>query len=136
MDELNLDIRHFKLANGESLIGLVSVKNETNYIVERPVLIERTVIGTWTFSPWFPFSETKVFKLKKDHIIQHVPVADDVKQNYVQFALKMSEAQIASPQERSELEQLKEYEQQLYDKYVEDNEDQLSEYTDEEITIH
>lgn len=131
MEELNLDIRHFKLTNGDSLIGLVSVNNDHNYIVERPVLIEKSVIGTWTFSPWFPFSETKVFKLKKDHIIQHVPVADDVKHNYVQFALKMSEAQIASPNDD-------EYDQQLHDSYDEyiDDEDQSSEYTDSDITIH
>jgi len=122
-----LDIRHFKLTNGESVVGLVSVKNETNYIIERPVLIEKSMIGTWSFTPWFPFSETKSFKIEKEHIVQNVPVADTVKYNYVQFALRMSEAHIASPEDNSDLER------QLYDEY-EDTESVPLEDTD--YTIH
>lgn len=123
----DLDVRHFKLMNGESVVGLVSVNNESNYIIERPVLIEKSMIGTWSFTPWFPFSETKSFKIEKDHILQNVPVADSVKYNYVQFALRMSEAHITSPEDNSDLER------QLYDEY-EDTESDLPEDTD--YTIH
>ena len=32
-----LNIRHFKLMNGEEIIGLVAIKNDDNFIIERPV---------------------------------------------------------------------------------------------------
>ena len=34
-----LNIRHFKLLNGEEIIALLAVKNDDNFIIERPVRI-------------------------------------------------------------------------------------------------
>ena len=39
-----LNIRHFKLMNGEEIVGLVANKNEDNYIIERPVKLRHTSI--------------------------------------------------------------------------------------------
>ena len=58
-----LNIRHFKLMNGEEIIGLVAVTNDDNYIVERPVKLHPSVLGGMQFSSWFPFSEAKQFKV-------------------------------------------------------------------------
>ena len=33
----SLNIRHFKLVNGDEIVALVSVKNDNNWILERPV---------------------------------------------------------------------------------------------------
>jgi len=98
MEELN--IRHFKLLNGEEIIGLVAVKNDDNFIIESPVLVHNNVLGGYQFTPWFPFSDSKSFKVLKSDIIQHVSIAHEAKNAYVQFALKMSKTQ--QPQYRSD----------------------------------
>ena len=41
----SLNIRHFKLMNGEEIIGLLAVKNEDNLIIERPVRINPSFLG-------------------------------------------------------------------------------------------
>ena len=116
MQELN--IRHFKLMNGDDIIGLVAVKNDDNYIIERPVSINANLLGGFQFSPWFPFSDSKQFKIMKSNIIQHVPIAEDVKENYVQFALKLDE--VRKPVTKSDQEILEEYEDQIINKYAEE----------------
>ena len=116
MQELN--IRHFKLMNGDDIIGLVAVKNDDSYIIERPVLINANLLGGFQFSPWFPFSESKQFKIMKSNIIQHVPIAEDVKENYVQFALKLDE--VRKPVTKSDQEILEEYEDEIINRYAEE----------------
>ena len=78
-----LNIRHFKLMNGEEIIGLLAIKNDDNYIIERPVRINPSLLGGIQFSAWFPFSEDKQFKVLKSSIIQHVPIAESIKDTYV-----------------------------------------------------
>jgi hypothetical protein len=107
-----LNIRHFKLMNGEEIIGLVAVKNDNNYIIERPVKIHPSLLGGVQFSAWFPFSEDKQFKVLKSNIIQHVPIAESIKDTYVNFALKMDNP-ISVPDTRTDEELLKEYEDSL-----------------------
>jgi hypothetical protein len=104
-----LNIRHFKLMNGEEIIGLLAIKNDNNYIIERPVRIHPSLLGGVQFSAWFPFSESKQFKVLKSSIIQHVPIAESIKDTYVQFALKMDKP-ITPPDTRTDEELLKEYE--------------------------
>lgn len=107
-----LNIRHFKLMNGEEIIGLVAVKNDHNYIIERPVKIHPNLLGGIQFSAWFPFSDDKQFKVLKSNIIQHVPIAESIKDMYVNFALKMDKP-ISAPDTRTDEELLKEYEDSL-----------------------
>ena len=61
----NLNIRHFKLANGEEIIGILSVKNDDSYIIERPVSLVPNMLGQMQFQHWFPLSEAKNFKVYK-----------------------------------------------------------------------
>jgi hypothetical protein len=107
-----LNIRHFKLMNGEEIIGLVAIKNDHNYIIERPVKIHPNLLGGIQFSAWFPFSDDKQFKVLKSNIIQHVPIAESIKDTYVNFALKMDKP-ISAPDTRTDEELLKEYEDSL-----------------------
>lgn len=127
----DLDIRHFKLTNGEELVGLVSVNNPDNWIIERPVIVNTNLMGGYSFTPWFPFSDAKTFKILKSHIVQHVPVAEMVKGTYLQFALKMSEPQQIDPKTDREL--LREYEEEVLDRYEYETSD---EYVDKKKTIH
>ena len=127
-----LNIRHFKLMNGEEIIGLVAVKNEDNYIVERPVRLHPSMLGGIQFSAWFPFSDAKQFKLRMSDIIQHVPVAETIKETYVQFALKMDKP-VESIQAKSDQEILEEYENRLANDLYEDG---LPEELDKKRTLH
>ena len=127
-----LNIRHFKLMNGEEIIGLVAVKNKDNYIVERPVRLNPSMLGGIQFSAWFPFSEAKQFKIRMSDIIQHVPVAETIKETYVQFALKMDKP-VESVQTKSDQEILEEYENRLANDLYEDG---LPEELDKKRTLH
>ena len=127
-----LNIRHFKLMNGEEIIGLVAVKNKDNYIVERPVRLNPSMLGGIQFSAWFPFSDAKQFKIRMSDIIQHVPVAESIKETYVQFALKMDKP-VESIQAKSDQEILEEYENRLANDLYEDG---LPEELDKKRTLH
>ena len=107
-----LNIRHFKLMNGEEIIGLVAIKNDDNFIIERPVKLNPSVLGGIQFVAWFPFSEAKQFKVFKNNIIQHVPIAETIKDTYVNFALK-TDYPIQTVQTKTDQELLQEYESRL-----------------------
>ncbi len=115
-----LDIRHFKLINGDDIIGLVADRNDDNIIVERPLVVSATLLGGFQFQPWFPFSDNKNFKIMKSNIIEHVGVADDVKETYVQFALKIKEKITAPTKFKSDEEILADYEDRLINQMAEE----------------
>ena len=83
----NLNIRQFKLLNGEEIIALVSEKTESGaYIIERPFKINHGMIGGFYFVPWFPFSSQKLFKLHQGKIVYHVEIDEDIKEEYIKLA--------------------------------------------------
>ena len=83
----NLNIRQFKLLNGEEIIALVSEKTESGaYIIERPSKINHGMIGGFYFVPWFPFSSQKLYKLHQGKIIYHVEIDEDIKEEYIKLA--------------------------------------------------
>jgi hypothetical protein len=126
-----LNIRHFKLMNGEEIIGLLAVKNDDNFIIERPVRLNPGLMGGIQFTAWFPFSEAKQFKVLKSSIIQHVPIAESIKDTYVNFALKMDKP-ISVPDTRTDQELLEEYENRLINEYADEGIPDL----DKKRTIH
>ena len=77
MDKLN--IRQFKLQNGEEIIALVSQKSDDSFIVERPILIKSNVVGGYMFLPWFPFSSQRIFKIANENIMHHVELDEGIK---------------------------------------------------------
>ena len=83
----NLNIRHFKLLNGEQIIALVSSKNEDNILIERPVAIQENVMGGWRFSHWFPFSNKKIFKVMNSSIMNDSEIENSLKGDYIQFVM-------------------------------------------------
>jgi len=83
----SLNIRQFKLLNGEEIIALVSEKTDSGaYIIERPFKINHGMIGGFYFVPWFPFSSQKLFKLHQGKIIYHVEIDEDIKEEYIKLA--------------------------------------------------
>ena len=126
-----LNIRHFKLMNGEEIIGLLAVKNDDNFIIERPVRLNPGLMGGIQFTAWFPFSEAKQFRVLKSSIIQHVPIAESIKDTYVNFALKMDNP-ISLPDTRTDQELLEDYENRLVNEYADEGIPDL----DKKRTIH
>lgn len=100
----NLNIRQFKLLNGDDIIAVLSTKNDDNYIIERPVIITPNLLGNLSFTHWFPLSGQKVFKLYKNRCVQHVPVKDYVEDAYIKYVLneKSGQVKIQSIQETLE----------------------------------
>ena len=115
-----LNIRHFKLVNGDEIIGLVAVKNDDSFLVERPFSVSNNILGGFQLSPWFALSENKTYKIMKDHIVNHVMVADDVKGVYVDYALKISERRIPIKTPSSNYEIMDELEEKLIERYEEE----------------
>lgn len=98
----NLNIRQFKLLNGEEIIALVSEKTDSgSYIIERPFKITYGMIGGLYFVPWFQFSSQKLFKLHQGKIIYHVEIDNDIKEEYIKLAKDGMRPKNTKPQLRS-----------------------------------
>jgi len=74
MNDQKLNIRQFKMMNGEEIIGLVNQKEPSSYIIERPFQIKPTMMGGFSLLPWFPFSSQKLFKIEKEFIMHSVEI--------------------------------------------------------------
>jgi len=83
-------IRQFKLDNGDDIIAVLTVNNPDSYIVEKPIQVNINIMGSLQFQNWFPLSDQKVFKLLKHKVVQHVPVAKDIEEAYINFVLQQN----------------------------------------------
>ncbi len=98
----NLNIRNFKLINGDNIIALISVNNRDHYLVERPVAVYTTVLGGYQFQPWFPFSNQTIYSIDKHNIIGDSNVIEDIKAEYIKYALAKKES-IPGPETQESL---------------------------------
>ena len=101
MTDKTLDIRHFKMINGDEVLALVNQNNDTNMLVERPVIVNSSMLGGYTLAPWFPFSKATLFRIMKNRIIASVKIDEKIQQNYINFVLQKEqpEAKIQSTTE-------------------------------------
>lgn len=101
MTDKALDIRHFKMINGDEVLALVNQNNDTNMLVERPVIVNSNMLGGYTLAPWFPFSKASLFRIMKNRIIASVKIDEKIQQNYINFVLQKEqpEAKIQSTTE-------------------------------------
>ncbi len=90
MEDLN--IRNFKLINGDSIIALVSSDNNDNYMVERPVSVHSNIVGGYQLRPWFPFSDQKRYSIDKHNIVCDSSIIDQMKVEYITYTLSAREA--------------------------------------------
>ena len=136
MTEKALDIRHFKMINGDEVLALVNQNNDTNMLVERPVLVNQNMLGGYTLAPWFPFSKASLFRIMKNRIIASVKIDEKVQQNYINFVLQKEQPE-AKIQSTSEL--LDNYRDALMAEHAA-REEVYEDYTEEEEindpTIH
>ncbi len=127
----NLNIRQFKLINGDDIIAILNTKNDDNYIVEGPVILLPNMFGNMQFAHWFPLSSQKTFKLYKNRIVHHVPVDEYIHQTYINFVLHTKKPEY-------KLQSMKEAVQDIVERERELIEDEYLESTGKETkeTIH
>ena len=99
--EDKLDIRHIKMINGDEILALINQNNPDNYLIERPVLVNQNMLGSYSLTPWFPFTKSSLFKIFKNRVIASTRIDESVQQNYINFVLRKDqpEAQIQSDSE-------------------------------------
>lgn len=121
MTEERLNIRQFKMLNGEEIIGLVSQKETNSYIIERPFKILPNMIGGFTLLPWFPFSSQKLFKIGNQFIMHSVEIDEDMKTEYIKLAAtkpKITRPVIGRSDSRELLQEFEEFlEEDLRDEF-------------------
>ena len=99
--EDKLDIRHIKMINGDEILALINQNNADNLLIERPVLVNQNMLGSYSLTPWFPFTKTSLFKIFKNRIVASVKIDASIQQNYINYVLQKQqpEAQIESNSE-------------------------------------
>ena len=125
--EDKINIRQFKLMNGEEIIALVTQKEPDSYIVERPFVIRSNIIGGFAFLPWFPFSGQKIFKISNEHILHHVEIEEDLKHEYIRLASHHMKPKLVGVQQNPD-QMLKDFED-----FMEEMEHEEIEYADNVI---
>lgn len=97
MSELEtLQIRQFKLMNGDEIIGLVANDNTGNFIVDRPFKVEvnKYKHDAYQLVPWFDLSLSNTFTIDKSMVVAHASVANNIKETYIKFALALDETSV------------------------------------------
>ena len=123
--EEKINIRQFKLMNGEEIIALVTQKEPNSYIVERPFVIRTNIIGGFAFLPWFPFSGQKIFKIENSHILHHVEIDEELKMEYIRLAANVMKPKLVA-QSRDPEELLQNFEEFMDQMDIEEDEDQVT----------
>ena len=83
--EDKLDIRHIKMINGDEILALINQNNPDNYLIERPVLVNQNMLGSYSLTPWFPFTKSSLFKIFKNRVIASTRIDESVQQTYINF---------------------------------------------------
>ena len=115
----SLNVRQFKLVNGDDILALVNSKEDGRIIVERPVAIKTNMLGGYQLIPWFPFSQQTIYIIENTDILAHVEIDLDVKETYVK-AVTATSPRTTTPKILSEEELTAEYEDLMNDIYDED----------------
>jgi len=140
MDKLN--IRQFKLQNGEEIVALVNEKEKDSFIVERPFLVKSNVIGGYIFLPWFPFSSQRIFKIANENILHHVELDEEVKTEYIKMATELNmKAKLKLRLEDSLIDEMMEFLNEHNSEYemideLEQYEDNVIPFPNPKDTIH
>tara|TARA_B100001113_G_C20731374_1_gene458086 strand:+ start:213 stop:590 length:378 start_codon:yes stop_codon:yes gene_type:complete len=125
-----MNIRQFKLINGEDIIAVLNTKNDDNYIVEGPVVLLPNLLGNMQFAHWFPLSSQKVFKLYKNRIVHHVPVEEYLHESYINFVLNSKRPEYKLQSMKEAITDIVEREREMIE------EEYLAEITGPKETIH
>jgi len=135
--ENKINIRQFKLMNGEEIIALVTQKEPDSYIIERPFVIKCNIIGGFAFFPWFPFSAQKIFKISNNHILHHVEIEEELKTEYIRLAAHQMKPKLVGVVDQVSLNQDSDQMLRDFEAFMEEYEpvehEEIEEYVDNVI---
>ena len=98
----SLNIHHFKMSTGDEIVALLSKKKDHNYVIEAPLVLVSVTTGdsySYHFKEWFPLSDTDFIVLNKFHIVSHVEVDLNTKEQYLQTIINIATANYDEPDE-------------------------------------
>jgi hypothetical protein len=138
MNDQKLNIRQFKMMNGEEIIGLVNQKEPSSYIIERPFQIKPTMMGGFSLLPWFPFSSQKLFKIEKEFIMHSVEIDEDMKTEYIKLAASSQQQPkpILEPDRQELLQEFDEFVEDLKNEALDEFESEQSMKEKRKETLH
>ena len=138
MNDQKLNIRQFKMMNGEEIIGLVNQKEPSSYIIERPFQIKPTMMGGFSLLPWFPFSSQKLFKIEKEFIMHSVEIDEDMKTEYIELAASSQQQPkpILEPDRQELLQEFDEFVEDLKNEALDEFESEQSMKEKRKETLH
>jgi hypothetical protein len=88
----DMDVQHIKLSDGNELVGYINSTEGAMIIVERPMTINlvQTTNGydTYFFTKYMPFAKSNIVKLNSRNVVAASEVRNEIKEKYIQAALK------------------------------------------------
>jgi hypothetical protein len=92
----DMDIQHIKLSDGNEIIAYINGTEGAMVIMERPMNINLAMTAngndTYYFTKFMPFAKRNIIKLNSRTIVSAVEVRNDIKEKYIQAALKSDDA--------------------------------------------
>lgn len=91
----NIDIRHFKLTNGDEVIGLIRGHDEVQVFIEFPLLLNIISLSPekeqYYYTEWMPMAGDQLIKLYFGSIVAQSKCTDQFKEQYIRTALRLKE---------------------------------------------
>lgn len=81
----NLDVRHFKLMNGDNILATVADEMNDTTVIENPVLINSSGNGVVRFTYWMPYTEENYFVLPNSTIMIQSTISEAYKDEYAKL---------------------------------------------------
>jgi len=90
----DLDIKHFKLASGDEVIGLIAGLKKTMGVLylEHPVRVEAGM-ESFLMADYMPTAKDNIVAFSMTHVVAQSDVTESVKEAYINFCLKSAEYQ-------------------------------------------
>lgn len=91
----NIDIRHFKLTNGDEIVGLVRGHDEIQVFIEFPLLLNIISLSPekeqYYYTEWMPMAGDQLIKVYFGSIVAQSKCTEQFKEQYIRTALRLKE---------------------------------------------
>lgn len=89
----DMDIQHFKLVDGNEIIGYINSSDNNKVFVERPMTLNLAMAldghDTYYFTKYMPFTKENIVTFHLNNIVSFSEVRNDIKETYIRAALKV-----------------------------------------------
>ena len=92
----DIDIRHFKLMNGDEIVVLVRGHDEIQVFIEFPLLLNIMSLSPdkeqYYYTEWMPMAGDQLIKVHFGSIVAQSKCVDSFKEQYIRTALRLKES--------------------------------------------